>query len=230
MCSYLVARARNEKLARHLLSNQPVAAGPRGKLLVIKVLLLIEYRSKALTLREHTWSSHQSHPLRLSRLLSLRGLGFRTMTCVYNLQIWSRTIYKASSWKHNMFRSEIMALGPKVTSIKYNKLQQCIKYSQRILGTMPRTILMLLHERTHPIPTIPFSLQRGNYSHMDGGIMDGWWRGVGDGDDLLRFPVPVGCQNGVSGSRIGVSGGGGAAELFLEKRRTTPPLFLGSEA
>jgi hypothetical protein len=42
-----------EKLARHLLSYQPVAAGPQGKLLVIKVLLLIKYRSKALTLGEH---------------------------------------------------------------------------------------------------------------------------------------------------------------------------------
>jgi hypothetical protein len=31
------------------------------------------------------------------------------------------------------------------------------------------------------------------------------------------------CENGVSGSRIGVSGGGGEAELFLEKRR--PPWF-----
>ena len=54
VCSYLVMRARNEKLAQHLLSYQPVAAGPQGKLLVIKVLLLIEHRSKALTLREHT--------------------------------------------------------------------------------------------------------------------------------------------------------------------------------
>jgi hypothetical protein len=53
MCSNLVVRARNEKLAQHLLSYQPVAAGPQGKLLVIKVLLLIEHRSKALTLREH---------------------------------------------------------------------------------------------------------------------------------------------------------------------------------
>jgi hypothetical protein len=42
-----------EKLARHLLSYQPVAAGPQGKLLVIKVLLLIKYRSKALALDEH---------------------------------------------------------------------------------------------------------------------------------------------------------------------------------
>jgi hypothetical protein len=30
-----------------------VAAGPQGKLLDIKVLLLIKYRSKALTFREH---------------------------------------------------------------------------------------------------------------------------------------------------------------------------------
>ena len=50
---YIVVRAHNEKLARHLLSYQPVAAGPQGKLLVIKVLLLIKYRSKALTLGEH---------------------------------------------------------------------------------------------------------------------------------------------------------------------------------
>jgi hypothetical protein len=33
--------------------HQPVAAGPQGKLLVIKVLLLIKYLSKALTLGEH---------------------------------------------------------------------------------------------------------------------------------------------------------------------------------
>jgi hypothetical protein len=44
-------------------------------------------------------------------------------------------------------------------------------------------------------------LQRGNYSHMDGGVMYGRWRSVGDdGDeDLLQIPVPAGCQNGVSG-------------------------------
>jgi hypothetical protein len=35
---------------------------------------------------------------------------------------------------------------------------------------------------------------------MDGGIMDGWWRDVGDDDeDLLQIPIPAGCQNGVSG-------------------------------
>jgi hypothetical protein len=35
---------------------------------------------------------------------------------------------------------------------------------------------------------------------MDGRIMDGWWRDIGDddGDDLLTIPVPAGCQNGVS--------------------------------
>ena len=47
-----------------------------------------------------------------------------------------------------------------------------------------------------------------NYSHMDGGIMDGWWRGVGDddGDDLLQFPVSAGCQNRDFWSRFEVSG------------------------
>jgi hypothetical protein len=37
---------------------------------------------------------------------------------------------------------------------------------------------------------------------MDGGVMDGRWRDIGDdGDeDLLQIPIPVGCQNGVSGS------------------------------
>jgi hypothetical protein len=44
-----------------------------------------------------------------------------------------------------------------------------------------------------------------NYSHMDGGIIDGWWRGVSDddGDDLLQIPIPAGCQNRVSGSESG---------------------------
>jgi hypothetical protein len=36
---------------------------------------------------------------------------------------------------------------------------------------------------------------------MDGGVMDGRWRSVGDdGDeDLLQIPIPAGSQNGVSG-------------------------------
>ena len=42
----------------------------------------------------------------------------------------------------------------------------------------------------------------GDYSLIDGGNMDGRWRSDGDddGDDLLQFPVPAGCQNGVSGA------------------------------
>jgi hypothetical protein len=45
-------------------------------------------------------------------------------------------------------------------------------------------------------------LQRGNYSHMDGRVMDGQWSDVSDdGDeDLLQIPIPAGCQNGVSGT------------------------------
>jgi hypothetical protein len=37
---------------------------------------------------------------------------------------------------------------------------------------------------------------------MDGGIMDGIWRDIGDdnGDDLLQIPILAGCQNGASGS------------------------------
>jgi hypothetical protein len=37
---------------------------------------------------------------------------------------------------------------------------------------------------------------------MDEGVMDGWWRDVGDDGDenLLQIPIPAGCQNGVSGS------------------------------
>ena len=97
-----------------------------------------------------------------------------------------------------MFRSEIMALGPKVTSIKHNKLQQYHKSTNYGYWKLCPNNLMLLHDQSHPIPTIPFGLQRGNYSHMDGGNMAGRWRGVGgdDGDDLLQFPVPAECQNG----------------------------------
>jgi hypothetical protein len=54
----------------------------------------------------------------------------------------------------------------------------------------------LIQSLPSPSPTA------GNYSHMDGEVMDGRWRDVGDdGDeDLLQIPVPTGCQNGVSGS------------------------------
>jgi hypothetical protein len=47
-------------------------------------------------------------------------------------------------------------------------------------------------------------LQWENYSHMDGGVMDGRWSDVGDGgdEDLLQIPVPTGCQNGVSGLEL----------------------------
>jgi hypothetical protein len=46
-------------------------------------------------------------------------------------------------------------------------------------------------------------LQRGNYSHMDGEVIDGRWSDVGDdGDeDLLQISIPAGCQNEVSGSK-----------------------------
>ena len=64
-------------------------------------------------------------------------------------------------------------------------------------------------------------LQRGNYSHMDGGVMDGRWRSVGgDGDeDLLRILVPAGCQNGVSGSESRFLMAAAQRKSIWEKRR-----------
>ena len=57
---------------------------------------------------------------------------------------------------------------------------------------------------------------------MDGGNMDGRWRGVGgdDGDDLLQFPVPAGCQNGVSDPEIEFRDGGGVLDVFWKIGRT----------
>jgi hypothetical protein len=62
-----------------------------------------------------------------------------------------------------------------------------------------------------------------NYSHMDGGIIDGWWRGVGDddGDDLLQFPIPIGYQNGVSGSKSQFLVVAAQRNSIWEKRRTS---------
>jgi hypothetical protein len=69
-------------------------------------------------------------------------------------------------------------------------------------------------------------LQRGNYSHMDEGVMDGRWRDVGDdGDeDLLQIPVPAGCQNGVSGSESRFLMVAAHRKSFWEKRHT-PDIF-----
>ena len=71
-------------------------------------------------------------------------------------------------------------------------------------------------------------LQQGNYSHMDGGIMDGWWRGIGDdgGDDLLQFPIPAGCQNRDFWSRFEVSGWRRRSGTLSGKTRVSP-MFLG---
>jgi hypothetical protein len=57
---------------------------------------------------------------------------------------------------------------------------------------------------------------------MDGGIMDGWWRDVGDDDDedILRIPVPAGCQNGVFGSESRFLMVAAQRNSLWEKRRT----------
>jgi hypothetical protein len=64
-------------------------------------------------------------------------------------------------------------------------------------------------------------LKQGNYSHMDGGVMDGRWRSVGDDvdEDLLQIPIPVGCQNGVSGSELRFLMAAAQRSLSGKKRR-----------
>jgi hypothetical protein len=86
---------------------------------------------------------------------------------------------------------------------------------------MPQQSHSKLHEWSHPNPTIPFAYS-GNYSHMDRGVMDGWWRDVGDdGDkDLLQIPVPAGCQNGVSGSESWFLMVAAQRNSIWEKRQT----------
>jgi hypothetical protein len=60
---------------------------------------------------------------------------------------------------------------------------------------------------------------------MDGGIMDGWWRDVGDDDeDLLQIPVPAGCKNEVSGSESRFLMVAAQRNSIWEKRRT-PNVF-----
>jgi hypothetical protein len=60
---------------------------------------------------------------------------------------------------------------------------------------------------------------------MDGGIMDGWWRDVGDDDneDLLQIPILVGCQNGVSGSESRFLMLAVQRNSIWEKRQTLDP-------
>jgi hypothetical protein len=51
------------------------------------------------------------------------------------------------------------------------------------------------------IKSLPPPSPIAGITQMDGEVMDGWWRDVGDDDeDILQIPVPAGCQNGVSGS------------------------------
>jgi hypothetical protein len=56
---------------------------------------------------------------------------------------------------------------------------------------------------------------------MDRGVMDGWWRDVGDDDDedLLQIPVPAWCQNRVSGSESQFLMVAGQQNSIWEKHR-----------
>jgi hypothetical protein len=69
-------------------------------------------------------------------------------------------------------------------------------------------------------------LQRWNYSHMDGEVMDGRWSDIGDdGDeDLLQIPIPAGCQNGVSDSESRFLMAAAQRKSIWEKRHL-PDIF-----
>src|SRR3954454_11667214 len=88
-----------------------------------------------------------------------------------------------------MVRSEIMALGPKVTSIKHNKLQQCLKYYQRILGTMPSTIYS--YYMNDLIQSLP------SPSAYSGGITHTWMREswMVDGDALVMMMAMISSKS-----------------------------------
>jgi hypothetical protein len=64
---------------------------------------------------------------------------------------------------------------------------------------------------------------------MDGGVIDGRWRDVGDdGDeDLLQIPILAGCQNGVSGSESRFLMVAAQQKSIREKHRT-PAIFRSS--
>ena len=66
---------------------------------------------------------------------------------------------------------------------------------------------MLLHDQSHPIPTIPFSLQRGNYSLMDGEtlLVDGEASVVMAAMISSNSPSRRSARTETSGSRDGVS-------------------------
>ena len=90
-------------------------------------------------------------------------------------------------------------------------------------------VLIILPLQEALSPTREGLLEKGwrQISNMDGGNMDGRWRGVGgdDGDDLLQFPIPAGCQNGVPASEIGFREAA-ALQTFLWNNFEPPTGFL----
>jgi hypothetical protein len=98
-----------------------VAAGSQGKLLVIKVILLIKYKSKALSLSEHMWSSHHSHPLRLSQFLSLRRQAWRWRRPPVAILLFGRVPGRAS--------------GPSQSSGRRRR-RRITMYSGKLIGSL----------------------------------------------------------------------------------------------
>lgn len=89
-------------------------------------------------------------------------------------------------------------------------------------------ILQLLHERSHPIPTIPSILQRGITHTWMGETMMVYGEALVMTMAMIPFDSPSrrSAGTGTSGPRIEFRGGGGARMCFLEKVLGCPS-FLG---
>src|SRR3954467_15567631 len=91
------------------------------------------------------------------------------------IQLIDRIKNTPNSRNKRVIRSEIMALGPKVASIKSNNCNRDDKHQVDDRQHAPNNLIELLHVLTHPIPTIPFSYSRELLTHdggSHGGVME----------------------------------------------------------
>ena len=117
----VVVRACNNNFAQHLLSYPPATNGAKRNLGRLRCSCQRAPEQSINTSWIHGILKLQSTPFGVPSCHHW-DRRFRTIIGAYNSQIGSRT--PTNSRKHKGFRSEIMALGPKVTSIKNNKLYQ----------------------------------------------------------------------------------------------------------
>jgi hypothetical protein len=147
------------------------------------------------------------HPLWCPKLSPLRSPISDYNRCIQlvdrikNTNILMKT-YRVQIWNH----------GTRAQSVKHEEQQDVAKMINTIVDDRQHApnnlknyyMIDLIHSLPSPLPTA------GNYSHMDGGDMEGWWSGDGD-DDGVDFPSP----EAKSAPRLALPrkhrGGGGSA-------------------